>query len=508
MTRLILKISLLLGFIACFGVEGSVNTYSYPDTICKSNHGENSRSTKYSVKVIQHGVASSAYVMFDKNQEEEGNLTANPHNHWTNFSYKGDVAVEIERLDGQPITDVGIYPLKKGYVASINGKKAILNIAASSVPLQLFVRMNGLEKDSLFLFADPIETDIPNIKDKNVALIRTGDGIDTVYKKLNGKEKTVVFSEGVHRWGSEVGPDYKGYKLPLNSNKNIYIPGGAYVVGSFSGKDKSDVKVYGRGIISGCGLDRIANTKGIPFTLINMDGAGKNQTVEGLVLIDAPHFNILLRGEKSLVDNVKMMSWWHQTDGITLGNKSVGKNSFYKVDDDNIKLYGDNGYYENNTFFHQINGAPFQFSWGGSSQHGDGNRIVNSYIVESIYKNMKDTSNTAVINSRSGNDSLTENNSWDGLYIDNGCHRLVGLDGGDKPGLYKNFTIKNVEINTLGNKPPQASWSYLVRGKFENIRIENFLVNGKKITATNENTEATDKGQLWFHGDTQALKIQ
>ena len=92
-----IKFSLAGAFVffvsACFGVESGVNTYSYPELICKSNHGENSRSTLYGVKVTQGEVSNVAYVMFDKNQEAEGNLAANPNNHWTNFSYSGNVIV-------------------------------------------------------------------------------------------------------------------------------------------------------------------------------------------------------------------------------------------------------------------------------------------------------------------------------------------------------------------------------------------------------------------------------
>lgn len=501
--------SALVFFVsASYGVESSIKTYSYPDLICKSNYGENTRSKLYNVKITQDNTNSTAYVMFNKNQEVKGNLAANPNNHWTNFSYSGNVEIEIERLDGQAINEINVYPLKKGYTAKIQNNKAHIKLTSSSAPVQLFVKMNGMEKEALLIFADPLETDVPNRKDKKNVVINTTDGIEVVRNKLSSSASTIIFSEGVHRWGAETGKLYSGYKLPLESNKKIYIPGGAYVVGSFYGKGLENTKVYGRGVISACGLDRIANTEGIPFTLINAEGGGKNQTVEGLVMLDAPHFNILLRGKSSLVDNVKMMSWWHQTDGITLGENSVGKNSFYKVNDDNIKLYANNGYYENNTFFHQINGAPYQLSWGGVTQNGDNNKIVNSYIVESVYKNIKGTTNTAIINSRKGNKNSSVNNTWDGIYIDNGCHRILGLDGEGKKGSFKDFTIKNIELKTLDTKLPQASWSYLLNGHFDNIRIENLRINGKKITGISSESDLIKKGQFWFQGSTQALILK
>lgn len=435
------------------GTGGSLNTYSYPDKICLNNFGNNSKSTLYKVRIYQDGKFKSSYVMFDENQAKgNGNLDLNPNNHWTNFSFKGSVTVEIERLDGEDITDISVHPLKKGYKANTNKNKAYITIDNTEEPLQLFVNIKGLEKESLLIYADPEEVDIPDRTSKDIDIIHPNEELNSVISKLNGTKKYIIFEEGIHKWGEETGTNYSGYKLPLNSNKNIYIPGGAYIFGTFSGKDKSNFKIYGRGVISGCGLNEIPSTPGIPYSMISAEGYGTNQKIEGIISTDSPHFHIVARGEVE-INNVKMHSWWHSTDGTVTGNNSKVENCFFKVNDDAIKVYSNNCFHNNNTMYHQVNGAPFQFSWGGKVQHGDDNIMNNTYIVESIYKNIVDeTSNTAIINSITGNEQDTQRNSWDGIYIDNGCHRLIGLNSDGKIGVYRDFNIKNVEINTSNNK--------------------------------------------------------
>jgi hypothetical protein len=371
-------------------VSAQVWVYDYPDTLVNTNNALHKRSTLVKVEVEQEGEMYESFVMFDKNQHPSGNLAMNPDNHWTNFSMKGSVKVHVTRMDNQQFTFCTIYPTKKGITPEINGNVATFTIEEEDLPLQIYLEMNNMGNNAVLIFADPEEDDVPDMNDTDqVEVIYTTDDIQTVRSKLQNNKIYKHFEKGIHQWGSVTGPAYAGYKLPISAGKKIYIPGGAYVVGSFSG-NVSNYKIYGRGIISAAGKDMIPGVSGIPYSLVQGDGDNNTGIVlNGFVTLCPPHFAITVRGKVD-INNVKMMSWWHSTDGIVTGHNSTVKNCFFKVMDDFIKLYSDNCYYENNTMFHQVNGAPFQYSWG--NQHSKNNLIVDTYIINSIYKNLSGTS--------------------------------------------------------------------------------------------------------------------
>jgi hypothetical protein len=494
----ILVFSVLVVLVLC--LHAQVWVYNYPETIINGNHSQHSRSTFIDVKVIQGNTTETAYVMYDKNQEPVGNLALNPDNHWTSFSMKGAVTVQITRLDNHDMTMCKVLPTKKDISVNLSGKTASFTIDESQLPLQVSVEINNMGKNAILIFADPQETDVPSKTAADVELIRTTDDIATVRTKLQSNKTYKYFEEGVHQWGATTGTTYAGYKLPLVSGKKIYIPGGAYVVGTFSGSPSNN-KIYGRGIISCAGKDRISGTSGIPYSNIQSDGSGIGQRYEGIVSLSPPHFHITIRGQVD-IDNVKMLGWWHQTDGIVTGANSTVTNCFFKVMDDVIKLYSDNCTYLNNTIYQQVNGAPFQFSWG--NQHSKNNTIKNTYIVNSIYKGLTGTSNTAVINARTGTaGNITQNHKWDGIFIDNGCHRILGLE--PNGGTHRDFEIKNVELNTGNKTMPQNLWSYMKNGVFSNIKFINLKINGKNIHTTNTVSDQPNTGSMWYEGNTTAL---
>ena len=484
------------------GLSAQIETYNYPDAIVNSNSSIVKKSAIYEVTVKQEDLSKACYVMYDKNQAASINaqLANNPDNHWTNFSVEnGAVEIIIKRIDGNALNSAKVYPTKKGYTASINGNTATINIPAGVNKLQLLVEMNGLEKQPLFVFVDPKETDVPSISSADVTVINTTDDITTVKSKLNSSTTYKYFEPGIHKWGTKTGADYDGYKLPILSGKKIYLPGGAYVIGSFSGDNNGNWKVYGRGIISGAGLDILPSADYIPWSAVHHQGSGSNFLVEGIVSMCPPHFGLTIRGTYCVIDNVKMMSWWYSTDGTITGNNSQVNNCFFKVNDDGIKVYGSNCTHDNNTMYHQVNGAPFQFSWSGQASK---NTIsTNTYIVNSVYKisNLTSTSNTAVVNCVEANKGQTiENHVFDGIYIDNGCHRLLGLNATN--GTLRNITLKNVKLNSGTKTNPQNGHSYLDKGNYSGIQLCNVYINNNLITAFDTVSDKPSQGKLFYKG--------
>ncbi|MCG8526291.1 MAG: hypothetical protein MI748_07930 [Opitutales bacterium] len=484
---------------------GEVHVYEYPEVIVEGDLGVNKRSDLYTVEVNQDGNWQTAYVMYDKNQEwHHRSLKANPDHHWTNFSFSGKVKVKVSKLRNGIVEACTIYPRRKAVEAKIVDGSAEFEIDEEQLPLQIWVDVDGPEKDVLLIFADPIEQNVPQTEDEHTIVVHTSDSVETVRQKLQGSAKTIIFDKGIHRWGDATDNTYAGYKLPVLDHKEIYIPGGAYIIGSFDATGpEGDWHIHGRGVISACGKERLPSAKAIPWSLIySRHTEARGQIIDGIVSICPPHFNLTLRGE-CVIKNVKMFGWWHQTDGVITGNNSQVLNCFYKVMDDFIKVYRENCYFENNTMFHGHNGAPFQFAW--SNQHGDNNLMKDTYIIHSHQKKaVKEINNTTLINVRKGKtDAVSENNTWDGIYIDNGCNGFLGMNGNG--GIFRNFTIKNVVLNSGMKDKPQFSRSYMVDGTFENIVIKNMIVDGHRITGTHPTEDRPEEGKLWVEGDTSAL---
>ena len=493
-------------------LTAKLEAYNYPDTIIPATNvldkderfvAETRRSSNYSVRVAQKDQSQEAFVMYTPNPHVGGNLGLSPNTHWTNFSFQGQVDVTVTNLSGN-ISSCEIFPSKKGHSANINGNQATFSLSTANgqIPLQLSLRINKNDKDPLLIFADPPESDIPDRTDTaNVELIDTTDNIEVVRTKLRSAKPYVVFEEGIHSYGTDQTNAYPGYRLPYVSNKKIYLPGGAYVIGTFDGNSVSNSKIYGRGVLSACGKNRLAQSESIPYSMVHQTGNATNQLIEGIVTTDPPHFHLTYRGQVT-IDNVKMIGYWHQTDGTVTGDNSIVKNTFMKTNDDYIKVYSQNCYHVNNTMFHQVNGAPFQFCW--SSQNGDNNLMEDTYIINSSYSPGENNKlNTAVICARNGSEAITENNTWDGIYIDNGCHKLIGLNAQDESAsIFRNFLIKNVELNTGNADSPQDGGSYLMAGdssNFINIHFENLKINGDPISGTNGDSDLDVDRAIWFN---------
>jgi hypothetical protein len=302
--------------------------------------------------------------------------------------------------------------------------------------------MDGQYEHPLFIFADPPETDIP---DKN-------------------NPDVVWFGPGIHN----IGP-----RQPLESNKTYYLEGGSYLKGSLHGSSVSNVKIIGRGILSGidimhcgyraCGFDGVG---------IHMFNGGSNQLIEGITVTDPSSYCILSRGQ-IVCRNVKCFGWWYETDGFGAGDDSVLEDCFFKVNDDVVKLYPQRITVRNLVIYQQMNGAPFQFAW--SAQNGKDGSVSDIDIVAcEVAASPLWTSNKPLINMRNGVNNNVSNFTFSNIRADRDIAALIGIN---TTGTCSGITIKDVVVR--GN---QKFPSYLKGGAVSNISIENVIIGGKCVS--------------------------
>jgi hypothetical protein len=463
-------------------LQGQVVVYNYPDTLAYSQSlGKNLRSFLYQVDIQQANKTYSSYVLADENTFPDGqrNLMTDWH-HFSTFSFQGEIEVEITRLDGQNIQKATVYPLAFKVPFEYAGNKLKLRLTE---PRKLYIELDGLEKQPLFLFADALEKDPPKPEASNVLLLKPGMSAQEVKNAITQSNRPIVyFAPGIHRFGVEKDISYPGYRLPLLSNKTYYIPGGAYVQATFYGDNVSNTRVHGRGIISLCGQERLGSSVPGSFNYhaIFFNGPGQNQVVEGISINNVPHFCILSRGTLRC-NNVKLFGWWHQTDGFGGGDASLIEDSFLKVNDDYVKLYRTKNQAKNLVIYKQINGAVIQLGWNayGACQDCLAEDI---YVVKDAPKVPGTISNTAVVNLVNNEGSNISGVSIRNVYMDNDVQRSIGLKAsGGK--------VSNLRLSNFSLRGKNLASNYVIAplgSAIEGLQLENIQINGRCISSNAE----------------------
>lgn len=210
-----------------------------------------------------------------------------------NFDMDRPVDIVVKSLT-RDVKWVDVRPLSAGIRPTIKNDSSI-NFRISKTG-QYSIELNGIFKIPLFIFADAPEIDKPDRADKNVLYFEAGK---------------------IHYPGT----------IDLGDNQQIYIEGGAIVVGCVRADNVSHIKISGHGILDGSfsrhfmdSCARVNHTNG------NRDVAIKSVIVNGLISI-------------SECDDVKI-------EGITIYNSKtwdVVPVLCNNVNIRNIKIVSDNG---------------------------------------------------------------------------------------------------------------------------------------------------------------------
>ncbi|BFM05613.1 Ig-like domain-containing protein [Halioxenophilus aromaticivorans] len=498
--------------------SGKLVTYPASDVITQKF-----KSNRFGVKVTQNGATKNSFVYEEDNSSKHswaGNYGyMQEANHWTTFSFSGAVNVEASRLDGKKISSCVIRPKALKINPTIAGNKCSFRL---NKPVKVSVEIDEtskitqhidkmgqitkkIVKHPLFVFADAMEQDIPKAGDKNV----------------------VYFKPGIHEIG-------KQYQIP--NNTTVYIAGGAYVIGSFTTKNKnpSNVTIRGRGILSGGGLGEGKSEKvGWKNHAVDFSKGrkGKGLVVEGITITD-PLRSCILSYSQVDVKNTKLFSWRHRNDGIVAGNGSLIENNFLKVQDDNIKLYYGNQTVRNNVIWQQTSGAVFKFAWDlkGVSKNI---KVSNIDIIHSdvFFDYAKGETDRPELNSTSavfsamgfGKNAAFRDNSFQNIRIEeenllrlmalrmvSTHHTSAGKSTWGNPNTSASKTIENITIDnlSLAGVPYKQSTFYGNKGgAIKKIAFSNLRVDGQLIANNNQLTSRLDGVGLKTVGNVSNISI-
>lgn len=224
----------------------------------------------------------------------------NPQNaSMVQFDFSGTVEVKVRKNNGI-LNQVRIRPAIAGIQPQINGNTFTFTLKE---PKKLSIETNGDTRQNLHLFANSLETDIPDPKDPNI----------------------IYFGPGVHKPG-----DLPGDVFVISSNKTVYLAGGAVLQGKLLCDKVENVKICGRGIID-------QPIRGVEIT------HSKNISVEGITVLNPKHYTVYLGESQNVsVKNIKSFSCNGWADGIDMMSCSDVniEDVFLRTADDCIAIYG------------------------------------------------------------------------------------------------------------------------------------------------------------------------
>lgn len=201
-----------------------------------------------------------------------------------------------------------IRPESKGIIPSVSGHTATFTL---TMPCNISFEPDGFN-EPLFLFANPIETNVPQ---------QGGSGV-------------IYYGPGYHSPG----------QINVYSNQTLYIAGGA-VVNGWINASGSNIRICGRGIVDCINWYKYVymgpyDTEYPVLHVVN----GSGVTIEGVILKDSRTWSLKLQKCNDVtISNVKVIvTYADMRDGIACANSSnvLVQDCFIRTDDDNITTYG------------------------------------------------------------------------------------------------------------------------------------------------------------------------
>ncbi|MBI5820476.1 MAG: hypothetical protein HZA88_16030 [Verrucomicrobia bacterium] len=414
-----------------------------------------SPSPEYRVEVSQNGRPRESFV-YRTTAKWRSNKVKDTA--WTTFAFDGRVSVRVTKLNGG-FESCKILPSSRRIKTQVEGNAATFVL---DQPARLSVEFDDSAKTHpLLIFADPPETNVPSRDATNV----------------------VWFAPGVH--------ELPGGQMELLAGQTVYLAGGAFVRGRILGRNAKGARILGRGVLSGDGLPptNAGGTRGEHFIMLR--GDSDDVLVDGPTLVDSPHFNLTIAGQRAVVRNVKMISWWFSTDGVHLHAHGRVEDCFFKVNDDAVKLYHSDTTVRRCIIWQMENGAPFQISWNMPGRNA-GFRVSDCDIihVEHSWKN----DNEAVFCAIHGGSGHMSDYVFENIRIENARWRLVSLmtqpnefaKGVKEPGTISNVTFRNITTDGPFALPNRLR-GFSANSRIEGITFDQVRVGGRLLTGLADN---------------------
>jgi hypothetical protein len=379
---------------------------------------------------------------------------------FTSFVLDGETTIEVQFFG--KIYDLDIRPKSLNIIPRIEDGKIIFTL---SKPCNISVEINKNLKRPLFVFANPVETDIPSPGDANVHYFEGGK---------------------IHQAG----------RITLKDNDIVFIEGGAIVKGSLFLDSIKNVRIFGHGILDGECVYGKGQERMIEINRCD------NVLVEGIIINDSRHWTAPCNKSKNITyRNIKIVSGNDWDDGIDVVSSQhvLVDGCFIRTKDDCIAIKAGVDYYTD--FFNQlptkdvqvINSVLWNAEWGNGLEIGFETRADS--IKDIVFRNndlihVEGPEGTFTIHN--GDRAVVENVLYENIRVEDSRGILVDFKILDsqyskdkEKGQIKNITFRNISVE--GEMfPPSLFLGYDNLHTIDKVIFENFRVFGKVITSAEE----------------------
>jgi len=437
-------------------------------------------SPHYQVTLSQGDKVYNPYVNLmgaaDRDPEEKQGLT----NSFVTFSFEGSVTVKVTRLNGEHIKNAVVRPLSSGVEPTIIDDFTV-EFKLSDQNLKLSIELDDdWQTNSLFIFGDQLETNVPAMFGKGVRYINVGE-------------------------------HYENH-ADIASNEVVYVAGGAWLYAttegvailgtSTSSNDLKNIKVMGRGVLDG----KMTEDYGDGGALISF--CGQDVEIEGITVVSPPQQQVFQVNAPwwcddgwqgnvggAHVHNVKLMGW-NYADGIIAGAKSHVHNIFTRLNDDNVKPMMGDTVFENNVHWQGSNGWAIMIAW--CNYYPQSNITVRrSTVIHDDHGDWQGddaveacdpcTGSQASIGAVQGGSGSLENVLIEDIVIETKVLRpfWFGIEknywANEGTGVLNNWKIKNIKV-MQGSVENAVVWGAEDEDQVQSIHFEGLSINGNLVS--------------------------
>lgn len=382
----------------------------------------------------------------------------------TYFDFEGVAKVEVT-VPSQSLDSVVISPASYHIVPEIDLETKTITFEITH-PDTYTIAFDGSPERAVHIFANAMETDLPNFDDENVIYIGPGEWqVDTIV---------------------------------LKDNQTLYIAGGAVVHGIVQANFAKNVKVMGRGIIDGSFYD---GWKGkVAYIPLKFDNC-EDVTIKDLIILNANAWVCqAFQSKNGIIDGLKIISPRPNGDGITLQSCEYYevKNCFVRSWDDSlvVKNYG------TSTKDIVFSNCQLWTDLAQSMEIGyetNKGKIENATISNVTFEKITVLNNyhKPVISIHNGDDAVISNILFDDITIENA--QMGSGDGEELPylidfhigqssnwsstkerGVIKDVTVSGVNVLD-GKFNASRIKGFDASHRIENVQIIDLTILGQKI---------------------------
>ena len=423
----------------------------------------------YEVKVDMHDVRRASMVYFD---------------------FNGKVNVKIRFNNYMEIYQVDIRPKSRHIIPVFTEKEIYLDL---DEPENLSIEVNRDRFHNLHLFAGDISDSVPELQEENTLFlhgdfhkpaIHNADELDRRLAQMRAG-RTLYFGPGIHYLEECI--------LKIPSDTNIYVEGGAVIVGGFVCDRVRNVRIYGKGVVHQAVFQRFCALRGVRIS------HSQNVRVEGLIFINPPHYTVYAGGSQNiLIRNIKSFSCEGWSDGIDImsSRNIVIAGVFMRNSDDCIALYGGRWDYHGDTRNIRVEHSALwadvahPVNIGCHGDAGQGGNLIGDIVFRDVdilehHEPQKQCMGCLCINVGDGN--TVRNVRCEDIRIEQMEHgrlldlRIIFGRYNSAPGkMIEKIYLKDIYYDGWGEETSQIGGDY-EEIRVRNVTFDNLVVRGKVV---------------------------